>query len=72
MDVVTVVLVGAFIGSHLVGQRRARRREYAILLMQERMADITLAIEMEDAGFDLVELHVNERGDLLRENAGNN
>lgn len=69
MDVVTVVLVGAFIGSHLAGRRRARRREYAILLMEERMANITLAIEMEDAGFNLVELHVNERGDRLRDNA---
>lgn len=72
MDPVLVTMAVVFAGSTWIERRARRRREHAILEMQERVAETHLAVEMEDAGFNLVEIQVNERGCRLRDNAENN
>lgn len=52
-----------------IERRELRRREYAILEGQQRFNEVVLAEQMDAAGFELVELHVNERGCRLRDNA---
>lgn len=72
MDPVLAAMAGVFIGSMWIERKARRRREHAMLETQQRLADFALATRMQDAGFELVEIHVNERGDRLRENAENN
>lgn len=53
----------------ILNNRKHRRHEQSIVEVHERLAEPSLAVRMEDEGFELVELHVNDRGNELRENA---
>lgn len=62
-------MVVLFIGSMWVERKARHRRELAILEMHERLTELNLGLQMEAEGFELVEVHVNQRGIDLRDNA---
>lgn len=69
MDALCIAMGVAFVAASVLERRQRRRREHAILEVHERMNDLALATRMEDEGYTLVAVNVNQRGQKLRANA---